>query len=197
MNAEDETREIPLDVPEEDGDAQPEPDLGPWGAEAVQLGEQSGDRAPIGASACRPEATPRRWTTLAAVVCAASVFSALGALILGGGSTTEKSSSQKTPKTNRQPLIAERLPNGTRAAHRARQRRRPARRQAPHRHSTAQPHATHPAPSPTYPPPPASAPAPEPVAPSPAPAPAPEPRPTTRPSPASGPTVAREFGFER
>lgn len=187
MNAEDDTREIPLDEPEEDGETQPEPDLGPWGAEAVRLGEQSRDRAPIGDGDRRAEATPRRRIALAAVVCAASVFSALGALILGGGSTAEK----------RQPPIAEQTPNETRAAHRARQRRRQVRRQASRRHSTAQPHATRPAPSPTYLPTPVPAPAPEPVTPSPAPAPAPEPPPTTKPQPASGAAVAKEFGFER
>lgn len=197
MNAEDETRKIPLDEPEEDGDAQPEPDLGPWGAEAVQLGERSRDRAPIGVSPRRAEARPRRWLGLAAVVCAASVFSALGALIFSVGSTTEEISSKRALKTNRQPPVAERMPSEARAAHRARQRQHQARGKAPHRRSTAQPPATHPAPSPTYLPTPAPAPAPEPVAPSPAPAPAPEPSPTTKPPPASGPTVAKEFGFER
>jgi len=196
MNAEDDTREIPLVEPEVDGDAQPESDLGPWGAEAVQLGERSHDRAPIGDGAPRAEATPRRWLARAAVVCAASVFSVLGTLILSGGSTTNEISSQKTPKTNRQPPIAEQMPNGTRAAHRARPRRRQARRRASRRHSTARQHATHPGPSPTYLPPPAPAPAPEPVAPSPAPAPASEPTATTKPPPASGPVVAKEFGFE-
>lgn len=197
MNAEDETREIPLDQPAEDGGAQPEPDLGPWGAEAVQLGERSHDRAPIGASARRAEATPRRWLALAAVVCAASVFSVLGTLILSGGSTTNEISGQKGAKTNGQPPVSEqRIPNGTRAAHRARQRRHQA-RQASRRRSTAQPPATHPAPSPTYLPTPAPAPASEPVAPSQAPAPTPEPPPTTKPQPASGAAVAKEFGFER
>lgn len=197
MNAEDDTREIPLDEPAEDGDTQPEPDLGPWGAEAVQLGERSRDQAPIGDATRGAEAIPHRWIALAAVICAASLFSVLGVLILSGGSTTNEIRSQQGAKTNRQPPVAKRMPNGARAAHRARQRRRQVRRQAPRRHSTEQPRATHPAPSPTYLPTPAPAPAPEPVTPSPAPAPAPDPMPTTKPPPASGSAVAEEFGFER
>lgn len=197
MNVEDDTQEIPLDEPEEDRAAQAESDLGPWGAEAVQLGERSRDRAPIGNALRRPEAIPRRWIAFAAVVCVASVFSVIGALILSGSPSPNEVSSRKAPKANRQPPADERTSNGTRAAHQARQRRRQARRRATRHHSTVQPQAPHPAPSPTYAPTPQRDPAPEPVTPSPAPAPAPEPPPTTKPPPAAGPTVAKEFGFER
>jgi hypothetical protein len=147
VNVEDDTWEIPLDEPEEDGGAQPEPDLGPWGAEAVQLDERSRDRMSIGNGARRPQSNPRRWIALAAVACAASVFSVLGALTLSGSSTTKEIGSRKAPKTSRQPPVAERMPNGARAAHRARQRRRQALRRASHRHRAVQLQTARPAPS--------------------------------------------------
>lgn len=197
MKANDNTQEIPLSEPEEDGDTQPEPDLGPWGAEAVQLGERSRARVSIDSNAHGSEKSPRRWIALAAVVCAAGVFSVFGALILSGRSATKEISSQTVPKTKRQHPVAEQMPNETRAAHRTRQRRRQAQGQASRRRPAAEPQTTRSTHSATYVPTPAPTPAPEPVAPSAPAAPALESPPTTKPPPASGPTVAKEFGFER
>lgn len=197
MNAEDDTLEIPPEEPKADRDAPPEPDLGPWGAEAVQLGEQGGGAVPKDRNAHDRKANSRRWVALAAVVCAASAFSVLGALILSGSPVTKEIGSQKTPKASRRPPVAERTPSGSRTARRSHRPRRQAGRRALHHRSTARPAATHSVPNPIYTPSPHPAPATEPVAPSPTPAPAPEPTRTTRPPPASGSAVAKEFGFER
>lgn len=194
MNTEDDTQEFPLEGPGENRDDQAEPDLGPWGTEAVQLGVLSRDRMSTDSSAHRPQATPRRWIALAGV-CAVGLFTVIGSLMVSGGSTSKEIDSKRTMKTDRQPPVVEGMSKGPRAAHRAKQRRRQVRRRASRRPPATQPHTTHPAPSPTYAPIPQPDPAPEPVAPSPAPAPALTP--TTKPPDASGPTVAKEFGFER
>jgi hypothetical protein len=198
VNVEDDTREIPFGGPEDGRAGQSLPDLGPWGTEAVPLGKDERDQEPIISSTRRAEAKPHRWILLAAIACVTSLIVVLGVNILSGGSGPQ-THGQEAAKTRRQPFAAELKINRTRAARRAEQRRRQVRRQAlgSTRRSIPSPHPTHPAPSPTYAPAPEPAPPPEPVAPSRAPAPAPTATPTTKPPPASGPTVAKEFGFER
>jgi hypothetical protein len=199
VNAEDDTQEIPLGEPGDGRAGELEPDLGPWGTEAVPLETDERDRKPIDTGSRRAETKPRRWIPCAATACAISLIAVLGVSILGGTSGPQTDGRAAT-KTRRQPPAAERKDHRARAARQAEQRQRRARRQArlrSRRRSDSSSHPRHPAPSPTYAPAPESAPAPEPVTPSPTPAPAPASTPATRPPPASGSTVAKEFGFER
>jgi hypothetical protein len=200
VNVENDTQEVPIGESEDRRASQLEPDLGPWGPEAVPLGKDERDRRPTDDATRRAEAKARRWVPFAAMACAISLIAVLGANILSGDSGFQ-TDGQEATKTRRQPPGAERKDNRARAARQAEeQRQRRVRRQArrrSRRHSVSSSHPTPPAPSPTYAPVPEPAPAPEPVAPSPAPAPAPTATPTTKPPPASGPTVAKEFGFER
>ena len=194
MKAQEDTREIPSAEPGNSQDDPPILDRGTWGVDAVPLGREERERN-LGESPRRAETKSRRRVALAAIVCATGLLVALGVNVFSGGPAlqTEKAQSQQAKE---RPLADEPGSYGGRAERRIEQRQQQARPKSRQR-SIPPTHRTHPAPSPSYEPAPESTPAPEPVAPSPAPAPAPAPLPTTKPPPASGPTVAEEFGFER
>lgn len=194
MNAEDGTQEIAFGAPKDAGGPRPDPDLGPWGTEAVPLGK--GPRSPASPGGGTPPTStkPHRWIAGVAIVCALSLIAVLGALVIDGESGHQAERTNAAQTRGQQPA-AEWETNGDRTR-RAEQGRRRARVRS-RRRSFPSPPTTHPTPSPTYAPDSEPAPALEPVVPSPAPAPALGPSPTTKPPPASGPTVAKEFGFER
>jgi len=191
-----ETQELPV---AEADDVDPPANLGPWGAEAVQLGvdaESTPRRA--NTSTDNPRLSRRRWATASTL--------GLAVLLLGTLIVTALPSDPDNDTTARPPNPANKrdVASTPRAA-----RPNPATRRAEHNPTrndfkTRKPHtrartapAPAPQPSPTYLPSPAPPPPSEPVTPSPAPAPTAEPMPTTKAPPASGPTVAKEFGFER
>ena len=194
MKADEGTREISdTERRHSQGDL-PTLDLGSWGMDAVPLSREEHARKPA-ESPRQAEPKPHHWVTLAAIACAVGLLTALGANTIGGkpGPRTQRPHAEQR---RRQPLVDAPEANGARAAHRVEQRHQQARSKSGQR-SVPLTRPTHPAPSPTYAPAPDPAPAPEPVAPSPPPATAPAPSPTTKPPAASGPIVAKEFGFER
>jgi len=188
MKDEHDTRELPV------GEAEAAPDLGPWGTDAVPLGNNECGRKPT-ESPSHTGTRPHRRGALAAIVCVSGLLAALGVNTIGGkpGPQTER---PQTTETRPQPSANEPGTNGASAARRIEQRQQQARSKLRQRstHSTLR---ARPAPRPTYTIAPEPTPPPEPVTPRPPPAPAAEPTPTTTPPPASGPAVAKEFGFER
>ena len=194
MKAEEDTRDIPSAEPGHSQVDLPTPDLGSWGMDAVPLSREEHERKPA-ESPRAAETKSHRRVALAVIVCATGLLVALGANVFSGGSAlqTEKAESGQAKE---RPLVEEPGSNAGRAERRIEQRQQQARPKS-HQRSIPPTRRTHPAPSPTYAPAPEPTPAPEPVAPSPAPAPAPAPSPTTKPPAASGPIVAKEFGFER
>ena len=194
MKAEEDTRDIPSAEPGHSQDDLPTSNLGPWGMDAVPLSREERERKPV--EGPRPaETKSHRRVALAAIVCATGLLVALGVNVLSGGSPLQTEKAESGQAKGR-PLADEPGSNGGRAERRIEQRQQQARPKSRQR-SIPPTRRTHPAPSPTYAPAPEPTPAPEPVAPSPAPAPAPAPSPTTKPPAASGPIVAKEFGFER
>ena len=190
MKAEDDTQEILVSERRRSQDGSQMPDLGPWGKDAVPLGGAARKRRP--AKSTRHAATkPHQRVAVAAITCVTGLLAAFGANILSGESAPQTEKPQ-VGQVKRQPAADKPAANGARAARRRRQARSKSRQRAIH---SARP--THPAPSPTYAPAPKPVPTPEPVTPSPAPAPASGPTQTAKPPPASGPAVAKEFGFER
>jgi len=194
MKAEGDTREILVGEAEHSQDDSPTPDLGPWGMEAVPLGKDERVQEPA-ESPRHAETKPHRWVALAAIACGIGLLAALGANAISGNPGPQIERPQ-TAQTNRQPPANELGTNGARAARQAEQRQQQARSKSRQR-SIRSTRRAHPAPSSAHAPTSEPAPAPEPVMPSPASVPAPGPSPTTKPPPASGPAVAKEFGFER
>lgn len=194
MKAEGDTRETPNTEPGHGQDDLPTPDLGAWGMDAVPLSSGGRERKPV--ERTRPaETKSHRRVALAAIVCATGLLIALGVNVLSGGSALQTKKAQSGQAKGR-PLADESGSNGGRTERRIEQRQQQNRPESRQR-SIPPARRAHSAPSPTYEPAPEPTPAPEPVAPSPAPAPAPTPSPTTKPPAASGPIVAKEFGFER
>ena len=196
MKVEDDTGVIPVGEPEHSRDGPPPVDRGPWGTDAVPLGKDNDRRSSTENIRCAAS-KPRRWIVLAAITCTTGLIAALGVNLIGGesGVQTEK---PQTAQTRRQPRADALSADEAETARRtARQRKRV--RSGSRQRSVHLPHPMLRAPSPTYAPAPAPqpAPTPEPVAPSPVPAPASTPAQTSKPPPASGPGVAKEFGFER
>ena len=194
MKAEEDTREIPNTEPGHGQDDLPTPDLGAWSMDAVPLSRGERERKPV--ERTRPaETTSHRRVALAAIVCATGLLVALSVNVLSGGSALQTEKAQ-SGQAKRRPLADEPGSNGGRTERHIEQRQQQAR--PPSRQRLTPPtRRAHRAPSPTYEPAPQPTPAPEPAAPSPASVPAPAPSPMTKPPPASGPTVAKEFGFER
>lgn len=197
MTHDEETQELPVAEAEP---AEPPADLGPWGAEAVQLGVEA-EPTPRRASASTDSLRPvrRRWVTTGALGLAAVLIGALTVTSLPSDPDNDTTARPLNPANKRDVASAPRAALPKPAPHRAE--RNPARddikTRKPNKHSRTAPAPT-PQPSPTYLPSPAPPPPSEPVTPSPAPAPTAEgPAPTSPPQSASGAEVAREFGFER
>lgn len=207
MSCEEDTRELPVERPD-DGSPEvdePSPDLGPWGADAVALGGDRRYDSPTSDDEARtPQLAARRWVVLAALACTVGVTAVLSASTLKRDSPTATSDpgtaragkEAPTARPNVQPAQVPKRAAPQSDQQRLRSQQRARRRPTPlPRTPPSTPSA--PTPSSTYAPSPEPAPA-EPGAPSYAPAPAaPTPTPREMPPVASGAAVAREFGFER
>jgi len=192
MNPEDDTEVLSIgESTQERGEEESTSNLDHWGTDAVPLGKDKRGRQSMEGSR-HAKTIPHSWVALAAIICLTGGIISLGAN-LGKQSVTTRTDQPRASLPRDQAPAQERGTNALTT-------RRVARRQRPARLKSrpqpiSSPHPKHSVPSPTYDP--AREPTPQPVGPIPAPASAPLRHPTTKPQPASGPTVAKEFGFER
>jgi hypothetical protein len=184
----DDTWEITPEVPGNGRDGGKPPTLSPWSSAAVAL-EKGEHQELTDNGSPRAQARPPRWIASVAIAWTVALVAVLGAHLLNGAPV----------RHNRQDAAQMTKPRTAKRKDSRGRRSRVGQRRASlksHRRSNSALRLTRHATSPTFASALPPAPAPEPFTPTPPRPPAPAPSPPTRPPPASGATVAKEFGFE-